>query len=136
MWLASWYVRDHKIKNSVIDTVFQFSKISAHNTSHFSFIHVSFPYFRGSVEATRQAHNLIAALIKDPDVDILQLLPKSSKLAVVSMSSWDKSSAVVSFSIIDIPRPDSDSGFKNPRINFTAVPCYDIQKSAGHFIQI
>ena len=52
--------------------------------------------FRGSAEATRQAHTLITALIKDPDVDILQMLPKSTKLAVVSVSSWDKSSAVVS----------------------------------------
>ena len=53
--------------------------------------------FRGSADATRQAHNLIAALIKDPDVDILQMLPKSTKLAVVSVSSWDKSSAAVSY---------------------------------------
>jgi hypothetical protein len=60
------------------------------------FTHKSSACFRGSAEATRQAHNLIAALIKDPDVDILQMLPKSSKLAVVSVSSWDKSSAVVS----------------------------------------
>jgi hypothetical protein len=40
---------------------------------------------------------LIAALIKDPDVDILQMLPKSTKLAVVSVSSWDRSSAMVRF---------------------------------------
>lgn len=51
---------------------------------------------KGSADATRQAHNLIAALIKDPDVDILQMLPKSTKLAVVSVSSWDKSSAMTS----------------------------------------
>jgi len=51
---------------------------------------------KGSTEATRHAHNLITALIKDPDVDILQMLPKSTKLAVVSVSSWDKSSVVTS----------------------------------------
>jgi hypothetical protein len=56
---------------------------------------------------------LIAALIKDPDVDILQMLPKSSKLAVVSVSSWDKSAVVGSFfSITYIPQADSDSAFK------------------------
>lgn len=31
---------------------------------------------KGSVDAVKQAHNLIATLIKDPDVDILQMLPK------------------------------------------------------------
>ncbi|KAL5283184.1 ANKRD17 family protein [Megaselia abdita] len=31
---------------------------------------------KGSVEAVKQAHILIATLIKDPDVDILQMLPK------------------------------------------------------------
>ncbi|OXU32164.1 hypothetical protein TSAR_012293 [Trichomalopsis sarcophagae] len=44
----------------------------------------------GSLEATKQAHILIIALIKDPDVDILQMLPKS-KPASASMTSWDKS---------------------------------------------
>lgn len=43
---------------------------------------------KGSTEAVRQAHNLIVALIKDPDVDILQMLPKSAKQAV---AAWDKS---------------------------------------------
>ncbi|KAK6627845.1 hypothetical protein RUM44_010324 [Polyplax serrata] len=34
---------------------------------------------KGSGDATKQAHNLIAVLIKDPDVDILQMLPKQTK---------------------------------------------------------
>ncbi|KAF5307348.1 hypothetical protein FQR65_LT07065 [Abscondita terminalis] len=46
---------------------------------------------KGSVEATKQAHLLIATLIKDPDVDILQMLPKTNKLAATSSTSlWDK----------------------------------------------
>ncbi|XP_015120121.1 ankyrin repeat domain-containing protein 17 isoform X3 [Diachasma alloeum] len=45
---------------------------------------------KGSTDATKQAHTLIAALIKDPDVDILQMLPKS-KLTVMTSSTWDKS---------------------------------------------
>ncbi|XP_063991505.1 ankyrin repeat domain-containing protein 17 isoform X6 [Diachasmimorpha longicaudata] len=45
---------------------------------------------KGSTDATKQAHTLIAALIKDPDVDILQMLPKS-KLTVITSSTWDKS---------------------------------------------
>lgn len=59
---------------------------------------ISIISFRGSSEATKQAHTLIAALIKDPDVDILQMLPKS-KLTVVTTSSWDKtiSTAAVSY---------------------------------------
>lgn len=55
-------------------------------------INVNFSYavaYRGSSDATKQAHTLIAALIKDPDVDILQMLPKS-KLTVVTTSTWDK----------------------------------------------
>lgn len=54
----------------------------------------TFITFRGSSDATKQAHTLIAALIKDPDVDILQMLPKS-KLAVVTTSSWDKTISTV-----------------------------------------
>ncbi|KAK4881046.1 hypothetical protein RN001_004365 [Aquatica leii] len=46
---------------------------------------------KGSVEATKQAHILIATLIKDPDVDILQMLPKTNKLTATSSTSlWDK----------------------------------------------
>ncbi|XP_046672408.1 ankyrin repeat domain-containing protein 17-like isoform X4 [Homalodisca vitripennis] len=44
---------------------------------------------KGSTEATRQAHNLIAALIKDPEVDILTMLPKATKQAATA--TWDKS---------------------------------------------
>lgn len=47
------------------------------------------PFNRGSADATKQAHSLITALIKDPDVDIQQMLPKS-KLTVVMSSTWDK----------------------------------------------
>ncbi|KAF5300066.1 hypothetical protein FQA39_LY11258 [Lamprigera yunnana] len=46
---------------------------------------------KGSVEATKQANALITTLIKDPDVDILQMLPKTNKLvATCSTSLWDK----------------------------------------------
>ncbi|XP_011496279.1 PREDICTED: ankyrin repeat and KH domain-containing protein 1-like [Ceratosolen solmsi marchali] len=45
---------------------------------------------KGSMEATKQAHILIVALIKDPEVDILQMLPKS-KMASITATSWDKS---------------------------------------------
>ncbi|XP_066594349.1 ankyrin repeat and KH domain-containing protein 1 isoform X2 [Prorops nasuta] len=44
---------------------------------------------KGSSDATKQAHTLIAALIKDPEVDILQMLQKS-KLTVVTTPTWDK----------------------------------------------
>lgn len=49
---------------------------------------------KGSAEATKQAHSLIGALIKDPDVDILQMLPKTNKVVVTS-SLWDKTNAAV-----------------------------------------
>lgn len=52
---------------------------------------------RGSSEATKQAHTLITVLIKDPEVDILQMLPKS-KLNVVTTSSWDKSVSTIAVS--------------------------------------
>ena len=39
---------------------------------------------RGSAEATRQAHNLISALIKDPDKDLDHLLPKHLQRASVA----------------------------------------------------
>lgn len=48
---------------------------------------------KGSVEASRQAHMLIAALIKDPDVDILQMLPRTTK--TVTSSLWDKTNAAM-----------------------------------------
>lgn len=57
--------------------------------------------FRGSSDATKQAHTLIAALIKDPDVDILQMLPKS-KLAVVTTSTWDKTVSTIAVRLNDV----------------------------------
>lgn len=63
-----------------------------HNVVNNNFCIVYF--FRGSSDATKQAHTLIAALIKDPEVDIWQMLPKS-KLTVVTTSSWDKTITTV-----------------------------------------
>nr|XP_023030075.1 ankyrin repeat domain-containing protein 17-like [Leptinotarsa decemlineata] len=45
---------------------------------------------KGSTEATKQAHILIAALIKDPEVDILSMLPKTNKTVSSSTTLWDK----------------------------------------------
>lgn len=45
---------------------------------------------KGSPDATKQAHSLIATLIKDPDVDILQMLPKTNKTVPTGTSLWDK----------------------------------------------
>lgn len=48
---------------------------------------------KGLPDATKQAHYLISALIKDPDVDILQMLPKvnpSAKPQPLIVNSWDK----------------------------------------------
>ncbi|KAJ8971530.1 hypothetical protein NQ317_016800 [Molorchus minor] len=45
---------------------------------------------KGSSEATKQAHSLIATLIKDPDVDILTMLPKTNKTMSSSTTLWDK----------------------------------------------
>lgn len=46
----------------------------------------------------KQAYTLITALIKDPEVDILQMLPKS-KATVVTTSSWDKAVSTVAVSM-------------------------------------
>ncbi|XP_037909760.1 ankyrin repeat and KH domain-containing protein mask isoform X3 [Hermetia illucens] len=51
---------------------------------------------KGSSDATKQAHYLITTLIKDPDVDILQMLPRPnipSKSSPVVVNSWDKNSS-------------------------------------------
>lgn len=50
-------------------------------------------FARGSAEATKQAHVLIATMIRDPDVDIMQMLPRTSKpvVLVATPSVWDKS---------------------------------------------
>lgn len=45
---------------------------------------------KGSADATKQAHSLIATLIKDPEVDILQMLPKTNKTVPTGTSLWDK----------------------------------------------
>lgn len=47
-------------------------------------------FYRGSADATKQAHNLIGILIKDPEVDILQMLPKATKTTTNTMTLWDK----------------------------------------------
>lgn len=49
---------------------------------------------KGSAEACKQAHMLITTLIKDPDVDILQMLPRTTK-TVITSSLWDKTNAAV-----------------------------------------
>lgn len=42
---------------------------------------------KGVPEATKQAHNLISALVKDPDADILSMLPRNNFQPVRSSSS-------------------------------------------------
>ncbi|XP_050294137.1 ankyrin repeat and KH domain-containing protein 1-like isoform X2 [Anthonomus grandis grandis] len=45
---------------------------------------------KGTPDITKQAHNLITTLIKDPEVDIMSILPKSSKAATSTTTLWDK----------------------------------------------
>ncbi|CAG9773085.1 unnamed protein product [Ceutorhynchus assimilis] len=45
---------------------------------------------KGSTDITKQAHNLITTLIKDPEVDIMSLVPKSAKTTSSSTTLWDK----------------------------------------------
>ncbi|XP_068908725.1 ankyrin repeat domain-containing protein 17 isoform X12 [Tenebrio molitor] len=45
---------------------------------------------KGAPDVTKQAHSLIATLIKDPDVDILQMLPKTNKTTTSTTTLWDK----------------------------------------------
>ncbi|XP_019763189.1 ankyrin repeat and KH domain-containing protein 1 isoform X1 [Dendroctonus ponderosae] len=45
---------------------------------------------KGTPEITKQAHNLIATLIKDPEVDIMSILPKTSKAVNTTTTLWDK----------------------------------------------
>lgn len=42
---------------------------------------------RGSTDVTKQAHDLIAMLIKDPEVNIMSVIAKNPKVT----SAWDKS---------------------------------------------
>ena len=55
-------------------------------------------FSRGSVEATKQAHSMILALIEDPEVDITQMFAKN-KLQVIAISTSDKTIVTVSFYI-------------------------------------
>jgi len=43
--------------------------------------------YRGSTDVTKQAHDLIAMLIKDPEVNIMSVIAKNPKVT----SAWDKS---------------------------------------------
>jgi hypothetical protein len=49
---------------------------------------------RGSTDVTKQAHDLIAMLIKDPEVNIMSVIAKNPKVT----SAWDKS-VVIKFII-------------------------------------
>lgn len=68
---------------------------------------------KGSLEATKQAHNLIATLVKDPDVDILQMLPKNNNNTIITSSSIKPlmSTPVPAPSSFNIP---SQSSVTNP----------------------
>lgn len=59
-------------------------------------------FFRGQIEAIKQANALINAVTEDPDADVSQLLPKTAKL--LTSGSWEKSNtvSVVSFCLIII----------------------------------
>ncbi|KMQ87999.1 ankyrin repeat domain-containing protein 17 [Lasius niger] len=79
----------------------------------------------GSSEATKQAHTLISILIKDPDVDILQMLPKS-KLNVITTSSWDKSVSTIAAcktKVGSVNKPSNlTSGTTNNQVNKPGYP--------------
>ncbi|KAK9891834.1 hypothetical protein WA026_016633 [Henosepilachna vigintioctopunctata] len=45
---------------------------------------------KGTPESMKHAHSLITALIKDPEVDILQMLPKALKSNTSTTTLWDK----------------------------------------------
>ncbi|XP_066252742.1 ankyrin repeat domain-containing protein 17 isoform X3 [Euwallacea similis] len=45
---------------------------------------------KGTSEVTKQAHSLITTLIKDPEVDIMSILPKTSKATSTTTTLWDK----------------------------------------------
>lgn len=49
-------------------------------------------FIRGSPEATKLAHSLIATMIRDPDVDIMQILPPPRPKGPTSTltSIWEK----------------------------------------------
>lgn len=49
-------------------------------------------FFRGQIEAIKQANALINAVTEDPDADVSQLLPKTTKL--LTSASWEKSNTV------------------------------------------
>ncbi|XP_070515069.1 ankyrin repeat domain-containing protein 17 isoform X3 [Cardiocondyla obscurior] len=79
---------------------------------------------KGSSEATKQAHSWITLLIKEPDVDILQLLPKS-KLSVVTTSSWDKSISTVAASktkIGPVNKPPNLTSTTSSQVNKSGYP--------------
>lgn len=42
---------------------------------------------KGSADATKQAHMLISALVKDPEADLTHILPKSAKLAATTLAA-------------------------------------------------
>lgn len=45
---------------------------------------------KGTPDITKQAHSLITTLIKDPEVDIMSVLPKTPKVANSTTTLWDK----------------------------------------------
>lgn len=77
---------------------------------------------KGPIEATKQAHLLIVALIKDPDVDILQMLPrintniKASSLPL-TVGTWDNKTALQSMG-----SSSSSSASSNPNNSATVAP--------------
>lgn len=55
---------------------------------------------KGVVEATKQAHNLISTLIKDPDADILSMLPRNN-LPTASTASTKTVSSTITLPVIN-----------------------------------
>ncbi|XP_033643957.1 ankyrin repeat domain-containing protein 17-like isoform X1 [Asterias rubens] len=105
---------------------------------------------KGSADATRQAHQLIAALIKDPDRDIADILPKVKKVTSSHQSSVNSVTFSVSNSHSATKTVATVSTTTSVKVSVTSLkgiaidpkgsagvvrPTLSIQNSAAHHAQ-
>ncbi|XP_044260011.1 ankyrin repeat domain-containing protein 17 isoform X12 [Tribolium madens] len=94
---------------------------------------------KGAPDVTKQAHTLIATLIKDPDVDILQMLPKTNKTASSTTTLWDKTqigTKKVAGKILTVTQPSATTTIQSKTIQTVAPSVSSSSRSSTTTVKL
>ncbi|XP_064212242.1 ankyrin repeat domain-containing protein 17 isoform X4 [Tribolium castaneum] len=94
---------------------------------------------KGAPDVTKQAHSLIATLIKDPDVDILQMLPKTNKTTSTTTTLWDKTqigTKKVAGKVLTVTQPSATTTTQSKTIQTVAPSVSSTSRSSTTTVKL